>query len=157
MFGKYKSPLGTITFAVEDGYLIHMTIDDQDVEVESDPIMNTICDELHGYFHGQLTQFSIPIRFKHGTPFQRDVWQALLHIPFGTTKSYQTIAQEINRPKALRAVGQACKKNPIGIIVPCHRVIGKDGSMTGYSGKAYVDLKHQILDHEMRKSSEQLT
>ncbi len=96
----------------------------------------------------------IPVKFNHGTPFQRDVWEAMLKIPYGQTKSYQEIAMMINRPKALRAVGQACKRNPIGIIVPCHRVIGKDGSMTGYSGKEYVGLKRKLLDHEMGFSGE---
>jgi O-6-methylguanine DNA methyltransferase len=88
--------------------------------------------------------------FDHGTPFQKEVWQAMLEIPFGKTMSYLEIAKKINRPKAVRAVGQACKRNPIGIVVPCHRVIGSDGSLTGYSGKNFIHVKQKLLDHERR-------
>ncbi|RJX27597.1 MAG: MGMT family protein [Acholeplasma sp.] len=131
-----------------------MTIDDLDVTIDHDPLIEQIHNELDHYFHHTLHTFSIPIKFTYGTPFQHEVWQAMQKIPFGKTLCYQDIANEIHRPKALRAVGQACKRNPIGIMVPCHRVIGKDGSMTGYSGKAYVDLKRQLLDHEMGLSRE---
>lgn len=154
MFGKYSSPLGVITYEVKDGFLVAMTIDDLDVSLDQDPLIDKIHTELDQYFHHALNTFSIPVKFTHGTPFQQEVWQAMLKIPYGKTKSYQEIAHVINRPKALRAVGQACKRNPIGIIVPCHRVIGKDGSMTGYSGKAYVGLKRKLLDHEMGLSRE---
>lgn len=154
MFGKYHSPLGVITFEVIDGYLTQMMIDDLQVDVSEDLVINKVKHELELYFHHELTSFSVPIKFMRGTPFQHEVWEEMRKIPLGETKSYQEIALLIKRPKALRAVGQACKRNPIGIIVPCHRVIGKDGSMTGYSGKAYVDLKRQLLDHEMGSSRE---
>ncbi len=89
------------------------------------------------------------MKYVRGTPFEKHVWDRLREIPYGKTKSYAEIAKEVGSPKACRAVGQACKKNPIGIVVPCHRVIGKDGSMTGYSGKEFVDLKKKLLEHEM--------
>ncbi len=154
MFGKYQSPFGTITFEIQDGFLMGMTIDDLPVNEDHHPLIEQTKRELELYFQHQLKVFTVHVKFNDGTPFQREVWEAMLNIPYGKTKSYQEIALEINRPKALRAVGQACKRNPIGIIVPCHRVIGKDGSMTGYSGKAYVGLKRKLLDHEMGLSRE---
>jgi O-6-methylguanine DNA methyltransferase len=148
MIGAYQSPLGQIIFIMNHGYLTEMMFDDQKINPDSDPMIDSICQQLDKYFKHELTNFSIPLKWYRGTPFQIKVWQAMQLIPFGETKSYSEIAKAINHPKAVRAVGQACKRNPIGIVVPCHRVIGKDGSMTGYSGKAYIGLKKQLLDHE---------
>lgn len=91
--------------------------------------------ELSEFFLGFRKSFDVPLHFTVGTDFQQKVWQALLAIPIGETRNYQQIAEAAGSPKAYRAVGQANKANPIAIIVPCHRVIGKDGSMTGYMGK----------------------
>ena len=148
MIGKYNSPLGMIYFKVEDKKIVEMAIDDLKLPVDSDPFISEISRQMDLYFKHALKQFDIPINFKKGTPFQIDVWKALLSIPYGETRSYQEIAKQINNPKGVRAVGQACKRNPIGIIVPCHRVLGKDGSLTGYSGKAFTGLKQMLLDHE---------
>ncbi|MBE0700334.1 MAG: methylated-DNA--[protein]-cysteine S-methyltransferase [Acholeplasmataceae bacterium] len=150
MVGKYTSPLGTITFFVEGEKLCDMTIDDLNLSIDHHPMLDEISNQLDLYFKGQLKKFSIPIDLK-GTPFQCSVWQSMMEIPFGETKSYQEIAQRIGKPKAVRAVGQACKRNPIGIIVPCHRVIGKDGSLTGYSGPNHVGLKQKLLMHEQNR------
>jgi len=119
-----------------------------------DPMVQSIQKSLEMYFNHQSLSFDCPLHFNFGTPFQKEVWQALLNIPYGKTKSYQEVAQLIGRPLAMRAVGQACKKNPIGIIVPCHRVIGKDGSLTGYSGKNHIDLKKKLLEHERMNPNE---
>lgn len=148
MIGKYKSPLGMIYFKENEGKVIDMMIDDLKIPSDDHPLINDISNQLDKYFRHQIKSFQIPIQFNRGTEFQQEVWNALLTIPYGETRSYQDIAILINRPKATRAVGQACKRNPIGIVVPCHRVIGKDGSMTGYSGKEYIDTKRKLLEHE---------
>ncbi len=90
-------------------------------------------EQLDAYFAGQLHQFRIPLDLR-GTPFQRQVWDILRIIPWGETRSYGQIAKELARPRAARAVGQAVGTNPVSIVVPCHRVIGSDGSLTGYGG-----------------------
>ena len=101
--------------------------------------------QLSAYFDGSLRVFSVPLAFE-GTPFQRSVWQALLTIPYGETRTYGEIARQIGNPAAVRAVGAANGRNPISIIVPCHRVIGADGSLTGYGGG--VEAKRWLLGHE---------
>lgn len=148
MYGKYASPFGMITFQLKNHQLISMMFDDLDVEESKSEDVMWIKQELDAYFHHEKKIFDCQVTFEKGTDFQQSVWRALMDIPYGETRSYQEIAQTIGRPKAVRAVGQACKRNPIGLVVPCHRVIGKDGSMTGYSGKAYVDLKQRILNFE---------
>lgn len=103
--------------------------------------------QLREYFAGQRQEFNLPLDLSsHGTTdFQLQVWTKLQSIPYGTTKSYFDIAKAIGNPKAVRAVGNANNKNPILIIVPCHRVIGKDGTMKGYGGGGGVDVKHALL------------
>ncbi|MGX7150552.1 methylated-DNA--[protein]-cysteine S-methyltransferase [Enterococcus ureasiticus] len=95
--------------------------------------------ELTEYFAGKRTHFTVPLSIHSGTEFQRKVWHALSQIPFGETRSYLDIAQTVDSPKAVRAIGQANSKNPIPIIVPCHRVIGKNGKLTGYLGSSEHD------------------
>ncbi len=95
--------------------------------------LRTIEEQLRAYFAGELREFSVPLA-PSGTPFQRRVWQALTTVPYGGTASYGTIAAAIERPSASRAVGAANGRNPISIVVPCHRVVGADGSLTGYGG-----------------------
>lgn len=106
---------------------------------------NDIQKQLTEYEKGTRKTFELPLHLK-GTDFQKLVWNALLEIPYGETRSYQEIAIRIGKPKALRAVGGACNRNPIGIIVPCHRVIGKNGSLTGYAGG--LSYKELLLNHE---------
>ena len=101
--------------------------------------------QLQAYFAGTLTRFSVPLALA-GTPFQQAVWRALLDIPYGQTRSYGQIAAAINRPRACRAVGMANNKNPICILVPCHRVIGAGGNLTGYAGG--LTIKEWLLLHE---------
>lgn len=101
--------------------------------------------ELQGYFSGNRTLFSLPIDVK-GTPFQEEIWQALREIPYGQTVSYSDIAARIQRPAAVRAVGAAIGANPVMISVPCHRVVGKNGAMTGYRGG--LELKTFLLELE---------
>lgn len=114
------------------------------VPVKSDAV--TLCkQQLKEYFNGDRQEFSLPID-QSGSAFQKNVWGYLQRIPFGKTTSYGDVAQGINNPKAVRAVGAANGKNPISIIVPCHRVIGSNGNLTGYAGG--MGRKKWLLEHE---------
>lgn len=104
-------------------------------------------EELTEYFAGKLQQFKVPLHHP-GTPFQQSVWRALMQIPFGATRSYQQQAETLNKPKAVRAVASANGHNRIAIVIPCHRVIGKDGSLKGYAGG--LERKRWLLDHEQK-------
>jgi len=145
MIGKFKSPMGMIFFMTDGNYLTDMMINDLNLETDQDPLIEETTKQLREYFSHDRKEFNLPIKYRRGTLFQQEVWNALLTIPYGQTRSYQDISIQIGRPKAIRAVGQACKMNPIGIVVPCHRVIGKDGSMRGYSGPLHVDLKQKLI------------
>jgi methylated-DNA-[protein]-cysteine S-methyltransferase len=117
-------------------------------EDEGNPILVEAQRQISAYFAGQLTEFTVPLEF-HGTDFQKSVWAALLTIPFGETRSYGEIARQIGRPTAYRAVGAANGKNPISIIAPCHRVIGSNGSLTGFAGG--LEAKELLLALERRR------
>ncbi|WP_244410267.1 methylated-DNA--[protein]-cysteine S-methyltransferase [Streptomyces albofaciens] len=111
----------------------------------TEPPFAAAAHQLHAYFDGALTDFDLPLA-PQGTPFQRRVWDALREIPYGATLSYGQLAERLGKPSAARAVGLANGKNPIGIIIPCHRVIGASGSLTGYGGG--LDRKRRLLDFE---------
>lgn len=106
--------------------------------------------QLAEYFRGERTTFDLPLA-PRGTPFQREVWAALRNIPYGRTESYGAVARRIGRPKAIRAVGAANGRNPIAIIVPCHRVIGSDGRLVGFGGG--LERKRTLLDLEARANA----
>jgi methylated-DNA-[protein]-cysteine S-methyltransferase len=116
--------------------------------------LKDVVDALDAYFNGMLHEFELPLD-PVGTDFQRKVWNALSEIPFGQTRTYGQIAKSIRQPKATRAVGLANNQNPISIIVPCHRVIGANGSLTGYGGGMH--RKRWLLDHEARFAGEGAT
>jgi methylated-DNA-[protein]-cysteine S-methyltransferase len=118
---------------------------DADWQPDVRGVLGPIRKELDRYFAGRLKQFSIPVAFK-GTPFQNTVWQELRRIPYGETISYRELADRIGNPKAVRAVGLANGANPIAIVVPCHRVIGTNGSLTGFGGG--LPTKRALLDLE---------
>lgn len=111
----------------------------------SDPLLETCANEITRYFWGEKVTFSIPLK-PIGTPFQQRVWGTLTRIPYGETRSYQDIAIEMGNKNAVRAVGGAVNKNPLMILIPCHRVIGKDGSLVGFYGG--LELKKRLLDLE---------
>jgi methylated-DNA-[protein]-cysteine S-methyltransferase len=111
------------------------------------PVLLATEKQLRAYFDGKLEQFSLKLAFS-GTAFQKKVWQALLTIPFGETRSYRDIAMQIGSPKAVRAVGAANGKNPISIVAPCHRVIGANGALTGFAGG--LKTKTYLLGLEAR-------
>jgi len=108
-------------------------------------ILEEAAAEVGAYFAGELREFRVPIA-PQGTPFQREVWRGLREIPYGVTASYAELADRLGRPKAVRAIAQANGRNPVAIIVPCHRVIGSDGSLTGYGGGLW--RKKRLLELE---------
>jgi len=125
---------------IDSDYLSkNLTVDIVDEEVD---LHLQISSELNQYFNGKLKEFSIPLELI-GTPFQKDVWQALLDVPYGETRSYMEQSIILGDPKAIRAVGTANGRNKIAIIIPCHRIIGSDGKMTGYAGG--IERKKQLL------------
>src|SRR5699024_8750818 len=113
------------------------------IEIESPDYINECKKQLLEYFNGERKVFDLKLNPK-GTEFQKKIWNELIKIPYGETKSYSEIAKNIGNPKACRAVGNANNKNPIGICIPCHRVIGKNGSLTGYAGG--IDKKEYLLN-----------
>jgi methylated-DNA-[protein]-cysteine S-methyltransferase len=151
------SPFGPLTLVAADGALAGLYMDRQrhrpPEEVFGEPDatpFGPVVEQLGEYFSGQRIEFDLQMAF-FGTPFQRTVWNALCEIPYGETVSYGELAERIGRPTASRAVGLANGKNPIGIIVPCHRVIGSTGNLTGYGGG--LDRKRNLLDFEQRNSA----
>lgn len=142
------SPLGQLRLRADDHGLLEVSMGLTRQEAGAPPehpILQHAAAELRAYFAGELRTFAVPLHM-HGTEFQRQVWQALREIPYGTTTSYAELARRVGRPKAVRAVGAANGQNLIGIIVPCHRVIGADGSLTGYAGG--MEAKRWLLQHE---------
>jgi methylated-DNA-[protein]-cysteine S-methyltransferase len=113
-----------------------------------------LSDVMKRYFAGELASIDELSVRTAGTPFQRDVWRALREIPHGTTVSYSRLAEKIGRPKAVRAVGLANGSNPIGVVVPCHRVVGSNGALTGYGGG--IERKRWLLQHEIKHQPEYL-
>ncbi|MDJ0835770.1 MAG: methylated-DNA--[protein]-cysteine S-methyltransferase [Acidobacteriota bacterium] len=121
-----------------------LTVPDQWQRYESD-LIKRAKQQLCAYFNGELTRFDLPLK-PQGTTFQRGVWEQLCKIPSGRTISYAELAEAVGKPTASRAVGAANGQNPISIVIPCHRVIGKNGKLTGYAGG--LDVKAWLLDHE---------
>ena len=146
-----ESPLGKITVEGNERaiYSIRFTNENEDTAGFEHPneLTNTCCLQLHEYFAGKRKRFGIPIQLK-GTEFQYHVWDALKDIAFGETCSYMELAKKIGKPDAVRAVGTANGDNPIAVIVPCHRVVGSDGKLTGYAGGLW--RKHWLLEHEQK-------
>lgn len=154
-FRTVDSPVGPLTLAGTHGRLRHLRMVDQTYEPRRDgwePDESAFPDavaQLDAYFAGELIDFDLDLDLV-GTDFQRRVWEALLTIPYGETRSYGAIALQIGSPGASRAVGLANGHNPISIVVPCHRVIGANGSLTGYGGG--LPKKRQLLDMEKSRA-----
>jgi len=116
--------------------------------IDRDPALcRNAIQQLDEYFTGKRSVFTVPLSLE-GTEFHKKVWQALLDIPFGETRSYADIALAVGSPRGFRAVGQANRNNPIPIFAPCHRVIGKNGALTGFAGPAHLDIKEYLLNME---------
>ena len=148
------SALGGITLAATDRGLAGVWFDAQRhapdtsgwTEAPEHPVLKQAAAELQAYFDGQRDHFEMPLDLSHGTEFQQAVWRALLRIPRGGTTSYGRLGADIGKPAAVRAVGAAVGRNPISVIVPCHRVLGSDGSLTGYAGG--LERKSRLLQLE---------
>lgn len=138
----YASPLGAMLLAASERGLAGVWFEGQrhgpDAsgwrEDPAHPVLQGAVAQLADYFAGRRTQFDLPLDLACGTPFQRSVWQALLAIPSGGTTSYAALGRQLGRPQAARAVGAAVGRNPVSIVVPCHRVLGTAGGLTGYAG-----------------------
>ena len=141
-----NSPLGlTKIEGDENGITIISILSEGEISVEIPLELQEAVNQLRGYFEGKRTEFTFKLNPK-GTSFQQKVWQELLNIPFGKTMSYLDLAKKLGDPKVIRAAASANGKNPLWIVVPCHRVIGTDGSLTGYAGGLW--RKKWLLEHE---------
>ena len=140
-----STPLVPLRIDEADGAIVAITFVDDTPLPPSTPLLAEAARQLTAYFDGTLQEFDLPLRLE-GTAFRMQCWRALQTIPYGETISYGEEARRIGNPKAVRAVGGANHDNPINIVVPCHRVIGADGSLTGYGSG--VDKKQWLLEHE---------
>jgi len=155
-FSRMESPVGPLLLAATEKGLRGLQFDrgellstgKDEIWIESREYLQPYEEQINAYFRGDLRQFSCKLDLI-GTQFQKDCWKALLRIPYGETCSYVDIAREIGRPQASRAVGQANHVNPIAIIVPCHRVVGANGTLTGYGGG--LSTKEKLLNLEGAK------
>ena len=147
LYGYVDSPIGAIEIGVRSECVIGLNFVDRPRQKGShdNRVLTLAKEQVTAYLEGRLQVFNLPLDMA-GTSFQRSVWQALLTVPFGRTASYQQMADAVGNPKAVRAVGAANGKNPVSIIVPCHRIIGKNGSLTGYGGGIW--RKEWLLRHE---------
>ena len=144
-FDACNSPFGKIRIGYEDGAVVSVCRCDEDFLHIPSPISELACKQLEEYFSCQRKTFDFPIRAR-GTAFQQAVWQALREIPYGEVRSYGQIAAKIGKPGAARAVGMACNRNPLWIVIPCHRVVGSNRKLTGYAGG--LDMKQALLKLE---------
>ena len=150
-YTRIDSPVGPLLLAANEAALTGIYFDGRQPraalgkdaqELPAHPVLKETAKQLKEYFAGRRRSFDLPLA-PAGTPFQRAVWAALRDIPYGETQSYGAVARRIGRPRAVRAVGAANGANPLSIVVPCHRVIGADGSLTGYGGG--LERKRRLL------------
>lgn len=147
-FAFYESPFGLIKIGYEENEIVCIETS-QSIDAENEPceLSDEAFSQLLEYFHGKRKVFDLPLKMK-GTEFQIKVWQALCDIPYGETRTYKEIAEKIGNPNSSRAVGMANHNNPLWIVVPCHRVVGKNGKLTGYAGG--LEMKSQLLETEKK-------
>lgn len=157
LFTWYESPIGPLLLAGTKSHLALVSFAEGKHARHVDPewkedasAFSKVIAQLRGYFAGELRKFDLPLQLD-GTEFQKSVWTKLASIPYGVTISYKTLAERVGNPKAVRAVGAANGANPIPIILPCHRVIGSNGSLTGFGGG--LPLKKKLLALESRQLS----
>ena len=142
------SPIGTLGLCAREGHLVRIVFGGVQATDYIDNVLLETKRQLEEYFAGERREFDVPVDME-GTVFQKKVWRALIEIPYGEVRSYSEIAEKIGSPKAVRAVGMANHVNPIPVIVPCHRVVGKNGSLTGYAGG--LEMKKWLLEMEKGK------
>lgn len=153
-YDTYDSPIGLIKITEKDNYIISISLNNTEAvnnEVRKETTnIALVKRQLMEYFQGERQQFSFPMKWE-GTSFQQSVWRTLQEIPFGEVWTYKDVASRIGNPKAVRAVGMANHKNPLAIVVPCHRVIGSNGALVGYAGG--LDMKQQLLELERKQNN----
>ena len=143
-FDTFESPLGPLYIVMMESELVGLTFERPHLRAAGAP--ENLRRELSGYFGGNLREFSQNVSFTGGTEFERQVWLALPEIPYGETRTYKWMAERVGCPRGSRAVGQALRKNPIPIVLPCHRVIESDGKLGGYA--LGEDIKRRLLHME---------
>ena len=144
----YKAPIGILEITADNKAITGVKIiknSPGEIRTSSSPLIREACIQLNEYFSGKRRKFDLPLSIK-GTPFQQAVWKQLQEIPYGETISYSQLAKSVNNPKACRAVGSANGKNPIPIIIPCHRVISSNGRLGGFA--CGIDIKVWLLELE---------
>ena len=144
---SFPSPFGFITITAQDEKIASVELCKKANSVGSSKVLEDAAKQLDLYLKGNLPKFSLQLKVS-GTPFQLAVWKAIAKVPFGKTISYGEIAAAIGKPQAARAVGAAVGANPTPLLVGCHRVLGSNGSLTGYSGGQGIKTKKLLLDHE---------
>ncbi len=150
----FKSPIGDISIESDGTFINSISCNDITAQTQANPtdlpaVLLSALQQMEAYFAGTLSEFDLPLAQK-GTDFQQSVWKGLLDIPYGKTTSYLAFSRQLGNEKAIRAVGTTNGKNKIAIVVPCHRVIGSDGSLTGYASGLW--RKKWLLEHEQKNS-----
>lgn len=147
-FAYFESPIGMLELISTENALVHLKFVEEAPSqfFEPHPFLQECLDQLDDYFMGHREKFDIPLHLV-GTDFQKLVWRELVKIPFGETRTYAEVARKIGKAKAVRAVGNANNKNKIAIMIPCHRIVGADGKLTGYAGGLW--RKEWLLNHEL--------
>ncbi|MEV6691320.1 methylated-DNA--[protein]-cysteine S-methyltransferase [Micromonospora sp. NPDC051196] len=149
------SPIGIFSVATDGGSVCgtHFGPVETATETPADEVSRRAVAELRAYFAGELTEFGVPVTVPRGSDFERAVWREMTHIPYGETLTYGQVARLVGDPGAARAVGVACNRNPIPVIVPCHRIIGAGGKLVGFGGG--LDRKVKLLELEARVALQQ--
>ena len=151
------SPIGELTLAVDDTGLCRLHFGKSsaaDRPVTTDPLLTEAAEQLKAYFAGELQEFTLPLSVRGGSDFERAVWTQLTRIPYGEMQTYGEVAKIVGDLGAARAVGTACNRNPIAIVVPCHRVVGAGGKLVGFGGG--IPTKRHLLELEARVTLETL-
>ena len=145
----YDTDIGKIGIEEKNGFIVKVHFGSntsfKDKDIKEVDVIKKAYVELNNYLNGDIKEFTIPLKLE-GTEFMKEVWNGLLKIPYGETLSYKELGEKIGRPKAARAIGLACNKNPIPIFIPCHRIVGSNGNLTGYLGG--INIKKKLLEIE---------
>lgn len=145
-FDAFRSPFGILFLVISRGKLAEIRFEGDVPSCPKSKAPESFKKQLNDYFSGRLKEFHLTIVFVSGTDFEQKVWLSLKDVPYGETRTYKWLAERIGNPKAVRAVGQALSRNPLPIVLPCHRIVESDGSIGGYSSG--VDKKRRLLDLE---------
>ncbi|WP_155391507.1 methylated-DNA--[protein]-cysteine S-methyltransferase [Catellatospora paridis] len=142
------TPIGPLSCAIDDIGLCALQFGALEVVQDVDPLLDDVAGQLRAYFAGELVEFTMPVSVRRGSDFERAVWAELSRIPYGETHTYGEVARAVGEPDAARAVGVACNRNPVAVVVPCHRVVGANGKLVGFGGG--LSRKRQLLELEAR-------